>query len=73
MIIKIMSFFFENFKKIETIQLPLNILDNRWFGDLDKIKRKNIRIIVRSIFLQGILTSKNIKWPKNIKILKKTC
>ena len=65
------EFFFENFKKIETIQLPLNILDNRWFGDLDKIKRKNIRIIVRSIFLQGILTSKNIKWPKNIKIFKK--
>ena len=51
--------------------MPLNILDNRWFGDLDKIKRKNIRIIVRSIFLQGILTSKNIKWPKNIKIFKK--
>ena len=64
MIIKIMSFFFENFKKIETIQLPLNILDNRWFCDLDKIKRKNIRIIVRSIFLQGILTSKKYKMAK---------
>ncbi len=65
------KFFFKNYKKIETIQLPFNILDNRWFCDLDKIKRKNIRIVVRSIFLQGILTSKITKWPKNIKTFKK--
>ena len=50
----------------EVIQLPLNIFDNRillspW---LKKLKRKKIIIQARSVFLQGILTSKISKLEK---------
>jgi aryl-alcohol dehydrogenase-like predicted oxidoreductase len=54
---------------VDIIQLPFNYLDNQWFSEdfqnLIKIK-KNIEIHVRSIFLQGILLNKPIKYPNNI-------
>lgn len=52
--------------KIDVIQVPLNILDQRLIQKnwLKKICKKNIEIQVRSVFLQGILLS-NIKNFKN--------
>jgi len=40
---------------IDIVQLPLNILDQRFLFLLDKLKDKNIEVFVRSIFLQGLL------------------
>ncbi len=63
-------------KLIDTVQIPINILDHRWKDkDFNKIKKKNTKIFARSIFLQGLLASENQKWPKSIlqedKFLKK--
>jgi len=59
--------------KIDLIQAPLNILDQRLIttGWQKKIKKKNIEIHVRSIFLQGTLLIKKSKLPKNLKKFKK--
>jgi aryl-alcohol dehydrogenase-like predicted oxidoreductase len=54
--------------KIDVIQLPFNYLDMQWF-DKDfhnLLKKTNIEIHVRSIFLQGLLVNHIIKIPKNI-------
>ena len=53
----------------EIVQLPINIFDNRillspW---LKILKKKNITIQARSVFLQGILTSKISKLEKILK------
>lgn len=50
------DFILENFD-FDCIQLPLNIFDQRFLqmGILNKIKKRNIDVYVRSIFLQGIL------------------
>ena len=48
-------------------QIPFNILDRRWNNILLK-KRPGEKIYARSIFLQGLLVSDNIKiCPKNIR------
>ena len=46
----------KNFQ-IDTVQFPLNIMDNRFNTKLikDTIERQSIRIYIRSIFLQGLL------------------
>ena len=56
-------------KEINFIQLPMNILDNRWDENLlNKIKKKGIKIFARSIFLRGLLFfKKNQKWPVSLK------
>lgn len=43
---------------LDCIQLPYNLLDNRWDELLTRLKQKNNRVLIyaRSIFLQGILT-----------------
>lgn len=52
---------FKNIKKIlnnfqiDVIQLPYNIIDRRFEKIFKYLKRKKIKIIVRSIFLQGAL------------------
>lgn len=43
---------------IDIIQLPLNLLDQRFLSMLSKVKEKSIEIHVRSIFLQGLLLMK---------------
>ena len=60
---------------IDVVQCPYNILDKRilntgWFN---KLKKLNIEIHVRSIFLQGLLVNKSIykkpyfrKWQQKI-------
>lgn len=52
-------------KELNFIQLPINILDNRWDDRLlNKIKKNGIKIFARSIFLRGLLFfKKNQKWP----------
>jgi aryl-alcohol dehydrogenase-like predicted oxidoreductase len=53
----------------DLIQCPYNVLDKRiltsgWF---DKLKKKNIQIQIRSIFLQGLLVNKKIYKKKYFK------
>ena len=57
--------------KIDVVQVPFNILDQRINQKklLNFIKLKNIKIHVRSIFLQGILVDKKII-PKEFKKFK---
>ena len=42
---------------IDMVQIPLNLFDRRFLeqGYLKKLKKRNIQIFVRSIFLQGLL------------------
>ena len=57
----------------DIIQLPCNIFDQRLIfdGTLDKLKKKNIELHARSIFLQGMLFKKINEIPKNFMSLKK--
>ncbi|WP_158589578.1 MULTISPECIES: aldo/keto reductase [Clostridia] len=50
---------------IDVIQLPLNIYDQRLLtsGALDELKKRNIEIHARSIFLQGLLLSEAEQLP----------
>ena len=57
----------------DIIQLPLNLVDQRMIKNkyLYKLKRKKIEIHARSLFLQGILTSKKNFFPFKNKMAKK--
>ena len=58
--------------KIDMVQLPLNLF-NRTFlykNYLKKLKKKNIEIHLRSIFLQGILLQDYKKIPKYFSLMK---
>lgn len=59
--------------KPDVVQLPLNILDQRFIkdGSLDFLKKKGIKIQVRSVFLQGLLFYNNTKFPIYFKRWKK--
>lgn len=59
--------------KPDVVQLPLNILDQRFIkdGSLDLLKKKGIKIQVRSVFLQGLLFYNNTKFPIYFKRWKK--
>ena len=59
--------------KFDIIQLPCNIFDQRLINDgtLDELKKKNIELHARSIFLQGMLFKKKSKIQKNFTLLKK--
>ena len=52
--------------KFDIVQAPFNILDRRLYnsGWLDKLKKKNIEIHCRSVFLQGLLLMKRNQRPK---------
>jgi aryl-alcohol dehydrogenase-like predicted oxidoreductase len=55
---------------IDVIQIPFNYLDNQWFNpEFQNLitTHKNIKIHVRSIFLQGLLLNRSYKYPLNIK------
>ena len=54
---------------IEFIQMPFNILDDRWKVALDKLRNtksdRGVMVHVRSVFLQGLLLSNNpAHWEK---------
>jgi aryl-alcohol dehydrogenase-like predicted oxidoreductase len=55
--------------KIDLIQAPLNIFDQRLIttGWLKKLKQKKIEVHARSIFLQGTLLLKKNEIPKKLK------
>lgn len=59
--------------KADLIQLPFNVLtfNKKIIKILKKIKRKNIKILARSIFLQGLILKKNNKIPSKLKHIKK--
>ena len=60
----------KNFK-IDYIQLPLNLVNYKIFYDVKKIiKKKNIELHARSIFLQGILLKNSDQLPNILKNLK---
>ena len=53
-----LEFILRNFSKdIDFVQIPFNILDSRWINDdlLTRTKEENIKIFVRSIFVQGLI------------------
>ena len=54
---------------VDIIQTSANVIDNRAFTKelLDLYKRKKVKIHVRSIFLQGLLISQLLNFPKKIK------
>ena len=59
--------------KFDLIQAPFNILD-QWLvttGWLKKLKKRKIKVYVRSIFLQGILLLKHNQLPEKLKKLNK--
>jgi aryl-alcohol dehydrogenase-like predicted oxidoreductase len=49
-----LAFIIDNYN-IDMVQLPLNILDQRFLPMLTKLREKKIEIFARSIFLQGLL------------------
>ena len=56
-----------NIKFVKHIQIPFNLLDQRWLKESFKKKlkfRPDIKIHARSIFLQGLLLNKQKNWPK---------
>ena len=54
--------------KPEIIQFPANIFDQRFIKNniLNTLKKKKIKIFVRSCFLQGRLLKENIKYKDNL-------
>ncbi len=59
--------------KIDLVLLPFNIFDQRTikFKTLEKLKRLNIEIHARSVFLQGLLTIDKNKIPQKFNRYKK--
>jgi aryl-alcohol dehydrogenase-like predicted oxidoreductase len=59
--------FLEN-KKLDVIQIPINVLDTRLIkkGILEDLGAENKIIFARSVFLQGILFLNNNKLPKKL-------
>jgi spore coat polysaccharide biosynthesis protein SpsF len=58
--------------EIEIIQMPFNILDNRWNFCIDKIiktkKSRDLIVHARSALLQGLLVSKNVNLWKQANV-----
>ena len=50
------------FKLIKNIQIPFNILDNRWLKPslFKYLNKKKVKIYARSIFLRGLLLNSNV-------------
>lgn len=50
------------FKLIKNIQIPFNILDNRWLKPslFRYLNKKKVKIYIRSIFLRGLLLNTNV-------------
>ena len=54
--------------EIEVIQMPVSIYDQRLLKDsfINNLLENNIKIHIRSIFLQGLLLQVSNNWPKHI-------
>lgn len=64
----------KNFKRIikiikpDVVQIPINIIDRRFEKFLIFLKKKNIEVVARSIFLQGILLEEGLEFKKKFLI-----
>ncbi|WP_209871898.1 aldo/keto reductase [Paenibacillus silagei] len=54
---------------LDSIQIPLNVLDQRWITNemLERLARKGIEIFVRSVYLQGLLLMAPEQLPAGLK------
>lgn len=57
------------FSEINYIQMPFNLLDHRWDSVIEQVTRckkiRELKVHVRSVFLQGLLVSPDeMKWKK---------
>lgn len=61
------------FKEINVIQIPINIFDHRFIkaGLLKRLKKKNLIVFARSIYLQGLLFVPPEKLPNNLEFARK--
>lgn len=57
---------------IDIVQIPLNLLDQRFLPLLPILKEKNIEIHVRSVFLQGLLLMDSVQIPSYFNPIKST-
>ncbi len=62
-----------NFKEIDSIQIPINIFDQRCIKTnlLKELSKKNYKIFARSIFLQGLFFINPKNLPINLELAKK--
>jgi len=53
---------------LDIIQVPLSIYNQEFSidGTIENLKRNNVSVHVRSIFLQGLILTPSKNWPKNI-------
>lgn len=58
-------------KKINVVQVPFNIVDQSILKNniINRLKKNKVKIIIRSIFLQGLFFSPKKYWPENIRHL----
>ena len=59
--------------KIDIVQVPFNLVNDELItsNSLEELKKNNIEVHVRSIFLQGLLLIKSINLPKKFSKLKR--
>ena len=57
-------------KYLKVFQIPFNILDSRFKSFFKVLKKNNKKIIVRSIFMQGLIFSS--KWPLKVNKYKRS-
>lgn len=55
---------------IDIVQIPLNLLDQRFVGLLSELKKKHIEIHTRSTFLQGLLLKNEYQIPESLRGIK---
>ena len=62
-----------NFKEIDVIQAPINLFDHRLIktGLLKKLKKSNIKIFARSVYLQGLFFKHLSDLPQDLKTAEK--
>lgn len=58
----------QNWEKIKSIQVPMNILDSRMLenGIMERVIEKNVKVFIRSIYLQGLLLMDKNNIPERL-------
>ena len=58
----------EILNNFDVVQFPLSIYDQRFLQNsfFEKIKKYNVEVHIRSIFLQGLILTNSSKWPKSV-------
>jgi aryl-alcohol dehydrogenase-like predicted oxidoreductase len=62
----------QNWEKIKSIQVPMNILDSRMLrnGIMERLIENNIKVFIRSIYLQGLLLMDENNIPERLQFSK---